>query len=111
MTEMGNNSQAELSRRAASISSLLDDIAEKQGEVKLLKEMAKNDGFDVAVLMKVVAEQRKGPEFQEAQLTREAIVDTYRQALGLPTTLEDAMKAVRAYTDALPGDGSEDDDA
>jgi uncharacterized protein (UPF0335 family) len=77
-------------------SELLDEIAEAQGRVKELKERAKSDGWNLKALAQCVKELRRGAEFSQDQLTLELEVNTYRTAVGLPVTLEDAQRAVAA---------------
>ena len=77
-------------------SGLLDEIAELQVKLKDLKARAKEDGWNLKALAQCVKEKRKGAEFSQAQLTLELEVTTYRQAAGLPATLEAAQKAVAA---------------
>jgi uncharacterized protein (UPF0335 family) len=85
----------ELRRRASAMSAKLDEIAELQVEVKELKLEAKSDGYDMKAVGQIIKEMRKGPEFQAAQLELELVLDTYRVAVGLPTDVEVAQKAVR----------------
>ena len=75
---------------------LANDIAKLQVELKDLKASAKEEGYNLKCLAQVVKERRKGAEFQCAQLTLELEMNTYRASTGLPTTLEDAQKAVMA---------------
>lgn len=92
--ETTSNSQADLKRRASRLSRLLDEIADLQEDVKLLKQSARDDGYSVKALMQVVKEHRKGADYQAKQLELELEIDTYRAAVGLPRTLDDAQKAV-----------------
>lgn len=50
---------------------------------------------------------RKGPEFQEAQLSLELELNTYRKALGLPVTVEAAQQAAREDIESLPDDAAD----
>ena len=91
-----SNTNAELVRRAERRVTLLDEIAERQEELKQLKAEDKADGFDEKALAKVVKELRRGADYQADQLELELVLDTYRRALGLPVTLEDAQRRVAA---------------
>lgn len=91
--EIGDNSgRAELTRRAKGIAALLDQIADIQEEVKQLKAEAKADGYDMRALGKVIAELRKPPDYMVKQLQLEMVLDTYRESVGLPTTIEEAQR-------------------
>jgi uncharacterized protein (UPF0335 family) len=89
-----SNTNAELVRRAERRVTLLDEIAERQEELKQLKAEDKSDGFDEKALSKVVKELRRGADYQAAQLELELVLDAYRRAVGLPVTLEDAQRRV-----------------
>jgi len=97
-----NNSNAELVRRAERRKAVLDAIAEHQDELKLLKAEDKQDGFSEKALAQVVKEIRRGAEYSEAQLTLELELTTYRKAVGLPVTLEDAQRLVHEEATAVP---------
>lgn len=97
-----NKGPEELRRRAEALRSKLDEIAELQEEVKVIKSEAKADGFDMKALAQVVKELRRGPEFQEAQLQLELVLDTYRRNVGLPVTLDAAQEANRKEAEQLP---------
>lgn len=99
-----SNVNADLVHRAKRLSEQLDKVAEAQEEIKLIKAEAKADGYDPKVLSQIVKEQRRGPEYQAAQLTLELEVMTYRIAVDLPVDLEVAQKLAR---DAAAGDGLE----
>lgn len=99
----GSNSGEDLKRRVEGIAALLDQISELQGDVKLLKEEAKGDGYDLKVLMKVVRETRASPKAMAAQLELELVLDTYRSGAGLPVTLEDAQARVMAAAEGALG--------
>lgn len=102
-----NNFDAELKRRADRRMVLLDEIAERQEDLKQCKSEDKADGYTEKALAQVIKEMRKGPEFQEAQLSLELELDTYRKAVGLPVTLEAAQTAVREEAEALPAQAAE----
>lgn len=98
MVDMGDetksNTQAELRRRAERRAAVLDEIAERQEELKALKAEDKADGFTERALAQVVKELRRGADYQADVLQLEMELDTYRAAVGLPRTLEDAQRAV-----------------
>lgn len=110
--ELGSNTANEdLRRRATALKDKLDEIAELQEEVKQLKAEAKADGYDLKALNQVVKELRRGPDYQAAQLELELVLDTYRRAVDLPTTLEAAQEAAREAATVVPGpDEAEDDE-
>lgn len=102
MSMGGNLVNAELRRRAANLSRLLNDKAEIDADIKALKQAAKDDGYDMKAFCQVVKELRKGSEYQTAQLELELVLDTYRRGVGLPVTLEDAQTAAGAEARAVP---------
>lgn len=65
------------------------------------------DGYTEKALAQCLKELRKGPEYQEAQLSLELELDTYRKALGLPVTLDAAQRAVIEDVETLPEDAAE----
>lgn len=89
-----SNTQAELVRRAERRAALLDDIAERQEELKQIKAEDRADGFSEKALAQVVKELRRGPDYQADVLQLEMELDTYRAAVGLPRTLHDAQRIV-----------------
>ena len=93
---MGDNANAELVRRAERRAALLDDIAERQEELKQIKAEDRADGFSEKALAQVVKELRRGPDYQADVLQLEMELDTYRAAVGLPRTLDDAQRLVAA---------------
>lgn len=102
-----NQYNEELKRRADRRMRLLDEIAELQEDLKQCKAEDKADGYTERVLAQCIKELRKGPEFQEAQLSLELELNTYRKALGLPVTVEAAQKAAREDIETLPDDAAE----
>ena len=103
----GNLVNEELKRRAADAGTLLDEIAEKQEDLKALYAAAKSDGYDMKAFKQVIKELRKGPEFQAAQLELELVLDTYRKGVGLPVTLEAAQEALGEDARTVPEPRSE----
>jgi len=111
--ELGSNTANEdLKRRATALKEKLDQIADLQEEVKQLKAEAKADGYDLKALNQVVKELRRGPDYQAAQLELELVLDTYRRAVDLPTTLEAAQEAAREAATVVPSvdEGEADDE-
>lgn len=102
-----NQYNKELKRRADRRMTILDEIAERQENLKQCKAEDKADGYSEKALAQCLKELRKGPEFQEAQLSLELELDTYRKALGLPVTLDAAQKAAREDVETLPDDAAE----
>lgn len=102
MSETLSNSNEDLRCRAGALREKLDEIAELQEEVKQLKAEAKADGYDLKALNQVVKELRRGPDYQAAQLELELVLDTYRKAVALPVTLEDAHEAAREAATVVP---------
>lgn len=82
----------DIKRRAEALSHKLNEIADLQEEVKQLKAEAKADGYDMKALNQIIREMRRGPKYQSDQLQLELVLDTYRQAVELPITLEDAQR-------------------
>ena len=80
---------------AARWARLLDEIAERQEDLKQLKADAKADGFNLRCLAQIVKEQRRGAKYQAEQLALEFELDVYREAVGLPTDHEVAQSLVR----------------
>lgn len=90
----GSNSRAELKRLADRMSDVLDQMAELQEDKKAIAQAVKSSGFKAKVFNQVLKEKRLGAEYQADQLTLELELDTYREALSLPRTLEAAHKAL-----------------
>ena len=102
MTSEGNNSVADFKRRVEQIDTLLDEIAERQTEIKLIKEGLKNDGYNTKAINKVLRELRMGAEKYASQLELELEVDTYRRNVGLALTYEEAAKNAESAASDLP---------
>lgn len=102
-----NQYNRELKRRADRRMVLLDEIAERQEDLKQCKSEDKADGYSEKALAQVIKELRKGPEYQEAQLSLELELDTYRKAVGLPVTLDAAQEAARKDVESLPEDAAD----
>jgi uncharacterized protein (UPF0335 family) len=102
-----NHYNDELKRRADRRRQILDDIAERQEDLKQCKAEDKADGYSEKALAQCIKELRRGAEYQEKQLSLELELDTYRKALGLPVTVEAAQKAAREDIETLPDDAAE----
>jgi len=99
---LGGNATQALESYGRRLSDALDALADAQEAVKDIKAEAKSDGFDAALLSRVLRELRLGPEYIADQLAKEAERDTYRRALGVPTDLDAAMTGVRTAVETLP---------
>ena len=95
------NAQQDLKRRADRRVTILDQIADLQEDMKQLKAEDKADGFNEKALAQAVKEMRRGIDFQADQLQLELEVDTYRKAVGLPRTLDDAQKRAHAAAEEV----------
>jgi len=104
---LGANANADLKGRAEELAGVLDDIAELQDRAKEIKADAKAEGYDMKVFNQVVKEKRRGASYQCSQLEMELVLDTYRSALGLPVTLEDAQKRAADDAGELPSSKKE----
>lgn len=99
---LGGNAAEMFRRRVDEISGKLNEIAELQDEVKSLKKELKDDGYDSKVINKVLRELRMGADKIAAQLELELVLDTYRQAVGLPIDLETAQSRAADAAGSLP---------
>ena len=99
--DLGGNAQQDLKRRADRRVTVLDQIADLQDDMKQLKAEDKADGFNEKALAQAVKEMRRGIDFQADQLQLELEVDTYRKAVGLPRTLEDAQQLAHASAEEI----------
>lgn len=103
MSGVGHNgADAELQRRIQRRVEALDEIAELQEQVKEFKADDKAAGYDEKALGHVIKELRGGPDKQAANLELEEVVDVYRRAAGLPTTLETAQAEQRKNATIAP---------
>lgn len=92
--DTSNNKLDNYAKRAMT---LLDDIADTQTDLKQLYEEIKNEGYNLPVLKQAIKEIRQGEEYREKQLTKEAELNAYREALGLPVDLAKAQADVREF--------------
>lgn len=99
---LGANANADLKGRAEELAGVLDDIAELKNREKEIKADAKAEGYDMPSFNQMVKEKRRGASYQCAQLEKELVLDTYRKAIGLPVTLEDAQKRAAADASKTP---------
>lgn len=103
--EPGDNAKAAIKRFADRMSAALDAKADADADIKQIKEEMKAAAFgkdEMKAFNQCVKEQRRGPDFQADQQQLEAILDTYRRALGLPTDLETAQQLAAEATEKLP---------
>ncbi len=97
----------ELDKLAKRWITLVDEIAKHQEDLKQLKAEIKNVGFDTKVLGQVVKELRKDENYRADQLEMELMLDTYREAVGLPRAFEEAQALVRDAANAIPTNAGE----
>lgn len=107
-TTLPSNSVEDLKRRVDRRRDILDQIAELQEEIKAFKAEDKAEGYTERVIGQAIKELRKGAEYQADQLSLELELHTYRTALGLPVTLEDAQARAAEEAATLP---DHDDDS
>ena len=93
MPKAGDNSNAELKRFAERIADFMGQIQEIKDDLKLELKAAKDAGFDIKALNKVVREMTMEPEKQEAQLEFDWAVGAYRRVLGLKTEIGGKQEA------------------
>lgn len=105
---MERNAAKELKRRASRRATLMDEIKEKQDELKDLKAEDKDDGYNEKALAAVVKSMRNGVQWHADQLAFELKVDTYRNACGLTTDAEVADQKAREAREKLPDDDDGD---
>lgn len=101
-----NQFEAELKRRAERRMRLMDEIAERQEDLKTCKSEDKGDGYDEKALAHCIKSLRKGADWHADQLALELTLDTYRAAVGLPTALDEAQRAAKAEAESLPQDAA-----
>lgn len=99
---IGSNSKDRLAALARQIIQHEADASEHKGKAKELRAEAKGEGFDLKALNRCIKEIEKGPSYQAAQLEMEAILGTYRRALDLPDTLEDAQERAADAAERVP---------
>ena len=95
-------SNSPLQSYARQMAEALDEQAQAAARVKEIKAEVKEEGFNLKAFNQAVKELRKGAKYQAAQLELELEMDTYRAAVGLPTTLEDAQERARKEAEAVP---------
>jgi uncharacterized protein (UPF0335 family) len=106
----GNQATEDLRQHAREVTKMLNEISDLQDEVKAKKAELKSDGYDMKAFNQIVKEMRRGAEFQAQQLELELVLDTYRKAVDLPVTLEDAQKRAAEAAEELPSDDEEEAD-
>jgi uncharacterized protein (UPF0335 family) len=82
MTDRGHNSNAQLKSIVERFERLEESKAEIAGDIKELCTEAKSAGYDVPALRQLVKEKREDKAKRDKRAEREAILDTYRAALG-----------------------------
>ena len=92
MPQAGDNSDKMLKRFAERIVALTEQMSDIQEEIKTERKAAKDAGFDVKALNKVVKELGMDSDAQQKQLLFDFEVDAYRKAVGLPTEIADEAK-------------------
>lgn len=107
---MEKTAQADLKRRVDRRARLLDEIAEKQDELKELKAEDKADGYNEKALAAAVKSVRKGIQWHADQLSFELEVDTYRKAVGLTTDAAVAQQRALDAREKIPGGDDLDKD-
>ena len=98
----GGNTQQVLRSYGRRLSNILNEIADLQDDAKQVRAEAKADGYEVKVLNKVIQELRRGEDYRQGQLELELMLNTYRAAMDLPTTLEDAQTQAREAAEVVP---------
>lgn len=100
MTDTASNTQ--LKGLVQSMAGKLDEKAAVDAEIKDLRAEVKELGFNMKAFNQAVKEIRKGAKYQADQLQLELEMDTYRQEVGLPVTLEDAQERARKEAESVP---------
>lgn len=98
----GGNTQQVLRSYGRRLSNILNEIADLQDDAKQVRAEAKADGYEVKVLNKVIQELRRGEDYRQGQLELELMLNTYRAAMDLPTTLEAAQTQAREAAEVVP---------
>lgn len=80
MSGPGHNSQAQLKSIVERIENLAEQIKELHSDQTDIYREAKGNGYDVKVLRKIIGLRKLSPEDRAAQ---DAILETYKQALGM----------------------------
>lgn len=80
MTDVGNNSAAQLRSIIERIERLEEEKTNIALDIKEIYSEAKYNGYDVKALRKIVADRKKD---RDDLAEFEAIVDTYKRALGM----------------------------
>lgn len=80
MSETGHNSKEQLKSIVERIENLAEQIKELRSDQSDIYSEAKGNGFDVKALRQIVRLRAEDPN---KRAEREAILDTYMQALGM----------------------------
>lgn len=98
----GSNSGAAFKARVDRRLELFKEADELALTLADYKAEDKSDGFNEKVIAQVVKEHRADAEKRLKILTHEAEVDAARNATGLPTDLETAMRAAKTDAESAP---------
>lgn len=79
----GHNSNAQLQSYVDRFKHLAEQADELREDTKELAKEAKGNGFDPAALKAIVKSQMESEEKRAKRETREAVIDTYKNALGI----------------------------
>lgn len=104
---LGGNQARDFLERLEAYEGVLDQIEKLKGEAKLLKEAAKQEGYDVKAFTDVEKLKRKGYAQIFKQIEFQMVLTTYLKAAGLPSTLEEARRAAEAEAESEPAPKSE----
>lgn len=80
MSDIGNNSKEQLKSIVERIENLAEQIKELRSDQSDIFAEAKGNGYDVKALRQIIRIRAEDPN---KRAEREAILDTYMQALGL----------------------------
>lgn len=104
---LGGNQGRDFNDRLEGYAELIGRIEKLKAEAKMLKDAAKNEGYDVKAFADVEKLARKGPGQIFKQIEHEMVRRTYLKAAGLPSTLEEARAAAEAEAEAMPEPATE----
>jgi hypothetical protein len=104
---LGSNAREVLKGRVDRRVTILDEIDALKVTLTEFKAEDKADGFTEKMVAQLIKEKRRGADFSVAQLTLELEVKTGREAVGLPATVEEAMKLASATAAEVPEAKSE----
>lgn len=108
--ELGGNQAKDFQDRLEAYEAVLDKIEKLNAEKKLMKEAAKQEGYDVKAFDTVEKLKRKGFAQIFKQIEFQMVLGTYLKAAGLPSTLDEARRAAEAEAEAAPESKTEKKD-